>query len=133
MVHRAKRRARVSIYVLSTALIALGAASLSALPAPANAQQSGGLQPVPVPIMICPGSPASNSGTQVGSPEAGLLPASRQATGPCNLNPAPSPADLTRATLRRAWSADPAMRGFIGLSENSWDFNATDGVPGFVL
>ena len=41
------------------------------------------------------------------------------------------PADLTRAALRRAWSTDPAIRDFIGLSENSWDFNAQDGVPGF--
>jgi hypothetical protein len=40
------------------------------------------------------------------------------------------PADLTRAALRRAWSADPAIRDFIGLSENSWDFNAPGGVPG---
>jgi hypothetical protein len=41
------------------------------------------------------------------------------------------PADLTRAALRRAWSVDPAIRDFIGLSENSWDFNAPGGVPGF--
>ena len=41
------------------------------------------------------------------------------------------PVDLTRAALRRAWSADPAIRDFIGLSENSWDFNAPSGVPGF--
>ena len=41
------------------------------------------------------------------------------------------PADLTRAALRHAWAADPAIRGFIGLSENSWDFNAPGGVPGF--
>jgi hypothetical protein len=41
------------------------------------------------------------------------------------------PADLARAALRRAWSADPAIRHFIGLSENSWDFNAPGGVPGF--
>ena len=41
------------------------------------------------------------------------------------------PADLTRAALRRAWSADPVIRDFIGLSENSWDFNAPSGVPGF--
>jgi hypothetical protein len=41
------------------------------------------------------------------------------------------PADLTRAALRRAWSADPAIRDFVGLSENSWDFNALGGVPGF--
>jgi Protein of unknown function (DUF3306) len=41
------------------------------------------------------------------------------------------PAELTRAALRRAWLADPAIRDFIGLSENSWDFNAPRGVPGF--
>ena len=41
------------------------------------------------------------------------------------------PADLTRAALRGAWSADPTIRDFIGLSENSWDFNAPGGVPGF--
>jgi hypothetical protein len=41
------------------------------------------------------------------------------------------PAALTRAALRRAWSADPTIRDFIGLSENAWDFNAPGGVPGF--
>ena len=41
------------------------------------------------------------------------------------------PADLMRAALRRAWSTDLAIRDFIGLSENSWDFNAPGGVPGF--
>ncbi len=41
------------------------------------------------------------------------------------------PADLSRAALRRAWAADPSVRDFIGLSENSWDFTAPGGVPGF--
>jgi len=41
------------------------------------------------------------------------------------------PPDLARAALRRAWLADPAIRDFVGLSENSWDFTAPDGVPGF--
>jgi hypothetical protein len=41
------------------------------------------------------------------------------------------PAELMRAALRRAWSTDPAIRDFIGLSENAWDFTAPDGVPGF--
>jgi hypothetical protein len=39
--------------------------------------------------------------------------------------------DLARAALRRAWSSDPAIRDFVGLSENAWDFNAPEGVPGF--
>jgi len=41
------------------------------------------------------------------------------------------PAELMQAALRRAWSADPAIRDFIGLAENSWDFTAPGGVPGF--
>jgi len=41
------------------------------------------------------------------------------------------PQELSRAALRRAWSADPAIRDFVGLSENSWDFNAPDSIPGF--
>ena len=41
------------------------------------------------------------------------------------------PAELMRAALRRAWSTDTAIRDFIGLYENSWDFNAPGGVPGF--
>ena len=43
------------------------------------------------------------------------------------------PAELTRAALRRVWMADPAIRDFIGLSENSWDFTKPGGVPGFDL
>jgi hypothetical protein len=41
------------------------------------------------------------------------------------------PAALSRAALRRAWTCDPGIRDFVGLSENAWDFTATDGVPGF--
>jgi hypothetical protein len=41
------------------------------------------------------------------------------------------PAELTRAALRRAWLSDPAIRDFIGLAENQWDFTNPDTVPGF--
>ncbi|MDO8293324.1 MAG: DUF3306 domain-containing protein [Gallionella sp.] len=41
------------------------------------------------------------------------------------------PGDLARAALRRAWSLDPAIRDFVGLSENSWDFNAPGAMAGF--
>lgn len=41
------------------------------------------------------------------------------------------PADLSRAALRRAWAADPAIRDFVGLAENAWDFTAPDSMPGF--
>ena len=41
------------------------------------------------------------------------------------------PVELTRAALRRAWTADPAIRDFVGLAENQWDFTSPGGVPGF--
>jgi hypothetical protein len=41
------------------------------------------------------------------------------------------PDDLARAALRRVWSLDPAIRDFVGLSENSWDFNASGAMAGF--
>jgi hypothetical protein len=41
------------------------------------------------------------------------------------------PEDLTRVALRRVWSLDPAIRDFVGLSENSWDFNAPGAMSGF--
>ena len=41
------------------------------------------------------------------------------------------PPELTRAALRRAWATDPKIRDFIGLSENSWDFNAPGAMTGF--
>ena len=41
------------------------------------------------------------------------------------------PAELTRAALRRAWSSDPAIRDYIGLSENSWNFNEPGAMYGF--
>jgi hypothetical protein len=41
------------------------------------------------------------------------------------------PAELTRAALRRAWTADPAIRDFVGIAENQWDFTAPEALPGF--
>ena len=41
------------------------------------------------------------------------------------------PADLTRAALRRVWTADPAIRNFVGLAENAWDFTDPNAMPGF--
>ena len=41
------------------------------------------------------------------------------------------PGNLVRAALRRAWSSDPAIRDFVGLSENSGDFNAPGAMAGF--
>lgn len=41
------------------------------------------------------------------------------------------PQELMRGALRRAWSADPAIRDFVGLAENAWDFNDPNAMPGF--
>lgn len=41
------------------------------------------------------------------------------------------PEELTRSALRKAWTSDPAIRDFIGISENAWDFNDPNAIPGF--
>jgi hypothetical protein len=41
------------------------------------------------------------------------------------------PLELGRAALRRAWAADPAIRDFVGLAENAWDFTDPTAMPGF--
>jgi hypothetical protein len=41
------------------------------------------------------------------------------------------PAALTRAALRQAWANDPAIRDFVGIAENQWDFNDLTAMPGF--
>jgi hypothetical protein len=41
------------------------------------------------------------------------------------------PSALRHAALRRAWTADPAIRDFMGPTENYWDAAGLDGIPGF--
>ena len=41
------------------------------------------------------------------------------------------PVELTRAALRRAWAADPAIRDFKGLAEYDWDFTDPNAMAGF--
>jgi Protein of unknown function (DUF3306) len=41
------------------------------------------------------------------------------------------PTALRHAALRRVWSADPAIRNFMGPNENYWDVAGPEGVPGF--
>jgi hypothetical protein len=41
------------------------------------------------------------------------------------------PPELARAALRRAWTSDPAIRDFVGLVENGWDFNDPSAMAGF--
>jgi hypothetical protein len=41
------------------------------------------------------------------------------------------PDELMRSALRRAWVTDPAIRDFIGIAENQWNFNDPAAIPGF--
>lgn len=41
------------------------------------------------------------------------------------------PSPLRHAALRRAWVMDPAIRDYIGLAENAWDFTDPNAMPGF--
>ena len=41
------------------------------------------------------------------------------------------PVDIARAALRRAWSADPRIRDFVGLADYDWDYHAVGGAGGF--
>lgn len=41
------------------------------------------------------------------------------------------PTELKHAALRSTWAADPAIRDFIGIAENQWDFNDPAAMPGF--
>jgi hypothetical protein len=41
------------------------------------------------------------------------------------------PAELARAALRQASTSDPAIRNFIGIAENQWDFNDPNAISGF--
>src|SRR5688572_12275154 len=41
------------------------------------------------------------------------------------------PPELTRAALRQVWTSDPAIRNFIGIAENQYDFATGSDIPGF--
>jgi Protein of unknown function (DUF3306) len=40
------------------------------------------------------------------------------------------PEALKRLALRRMWALDPAIRDFVEVAENQWDFNASGGIYG---
>src|SRR5215467_3464636 len=41
------------------------------------------------------------------------------------------PAEIARAALRRAWTADPAIRDFVGLADYDWDYHTPGSMAGF--
>ena len=76
-------------------------------------------------------------GTDVPSPPAfdpASLPPIESIAADSDIRPflqASVPVELTRAALRSAWAADPAIRDFIGIAESQWDFNDPAAIPGF--
>jgi hypothetical protein len=95
---------------------------------PADAAPSGPAEPASAGDAVSPAA--------AGKPEFDLssLPSLESITAGTDirafLNPG-VPAELARAALRRAWTADATIRDFVGLSENAWDFNDPTAIPGF--
>lgn len=92
------------------------------------------------------GSEESGSEELDAVPDTDMSPAPAPAFDPASLPPIESivadsdirpflaagvPAELMRLALRSAWSADPAIRDFIGIAESQWDFNDPGAIPGF--
>src|SRR5262249_46854282 len=62
------------------------------------------------------------------------LPSIESITGATDIRPflAPGvPAEIARAALRRAWSADPRIRDFVGLADYDWDYHTPGSAAGF--
>lgn len=76
----------------------------------------------------------SEAGKPVEAPDLSALPPLDAITAATNVTAflrKGVPLALTREALRRVWLADPAIRDFIGLAENAWDFNDPNAMPGF--
>jgi Protein of unknown function (DUF3306) len=97
--------------------------------------ESGGESAAPAPPQASASSTAAPAETPAAAePDLDALPSIESITAETDIRAflaSGVPAQLTRAALRRAWAADPAIRDFVGLAENAWDFTAPDGVPGF--
>jgi hypothetical protein len=77
---------------------------------------------------------AAKPGSVLTQSSAPLLPPIETIDRATDLRPflaAGVPEEMTRAALRRAWSTDPAIRDFVGLSENFWDATSGGDIPGF--
>ena len=92
-------------------------------------------QPLPAPLDVSnPVVPASSEKLDDPDFDLSSLPPIESITGATDVTAflrKGIPAELSRAALRRAWAADPAIRDFIGLAENAWDFNDPNAMPGF--
>jgi hypothetical protein len=95
-----------------------------------TAQQA---EPVPIDVEAATVHPGINAAVQepfdpASLPSIGSITADTDIVGFLKSG---VPTALTRAALRRAWTSDPAIRDFIGIAENQWDFNDPNGISGF--
>lgn len=92
-------------------------------------------QPLPGPAEVPnPAPPATSENADDAEFDLSSLPPIESITGATDVTAflrKGIPAELSRAALRRAWAADPAIRDFVGLAENAWDFNDPNAIPGF--
>lgn len=81
------------------------------------------------------GRPAALGGNQEATPfDVSRLPAIDSLTPSSDIRAflqSGVPAELTKAALRKVWTTDPAIRDFIGIAENQWDFTDPTAIPGF--
>ena len=105
----------------------------AAIDAPASATDAAKSNSVDAPARQAQAMPASSSAPE-SEFDLASLPSLESITAATDmrgfLTPGVPP-ELSRAALRRAWLADPAIRDFVGLQENDWDFTNPAAVPGF--
>jgi Protein of unknown function (DUF3306) len=109
------------------------AAALTLAPLPTRsqeAQRTGGREPsIEEPSRFSEPAPGSQPAVDVTAlPSIGSLAADSDIRA--LLQPG-AQAELTTVAPRRAWAIDSAIRDFIGIAENEWDFTDTTGIPGF--
>jgi hypothetical protein len=113
---RLKREAAEATETAATPDAAASDASADAS-RPAEPADAANAPPAPAPVFDISTLPSIESITATTDIRAFLAPG--------------VPPDLARAALRRVWVADPAIRDFIGIAENQWDFNDPNAIPGF--
>jgi hypothetical protein len=120
-------RSRLVMLVAATAPVFLAAGALAQVQETIPPVLSSGLDKTTTLQTSVTARPSQRPATQ-SLPDTASLPPSGSIGAASDVRPFLEPGvpeDLARVALRRAWAADPAIRDFIGLSENSWDFNAS--------
>jgi len=84
---------------------------------PENAKSVEAIEPPPEPVFDLKNLPSIESITAATDIRPFLAPG--------------VPADIARAALRRAWSADPRIRDFVGLADYDWDYHTPGSAAGF--